>query len=298
MTSSAALPTDRAERTYPELPRRQRRAWRAFKRNRLAILGGVIALAMFGMAVFAPVLAPHDPAEQNAKARFEPPSSDHWLGTDQYGRDQLSRLIHASRISLSVGVASVAILITIGVTLGAIGGYGGGAVDMTVMRIVDIMMSMPRFFLILAMVALFGASIGNTILVIGLTSWMGTTRLVRGQILGLREQDYVMAALSIGVPSWRIILFHLIPNTLAAIIVQATLFLSFAILIETSLSYLGLGAQPPDASWGNMLSGGKLYMARAWWLTLFPGLAISITVLAFNMLGDGLRDAFDPRMHR
>lgn len=298
MRREDALPATDVGYTQTELPRRQRRAWQAFRRNRLAILGGVVALFMLGVALTAPLLAPYDPAAQNAKDRFAPPNPTHWLGTDQYGRDQLSRLIYGSRISLGVGLSSVAILITIGVVLGAIAGYSGGAADTVIMRFVDIMMAMPRFFLILAIVALFGASITNTILVIGLTSWMGTTRLVRGQILGLREQDYVLAARSLGVPAWRIILFHLIPNTLATIIVQATLFVSFAILIETSLSYLGLGAQPPDASWGNMLSGGKLYMARAWWLTVFPGLAISITVLAFNMLGDGLRDALDPRMYR
>lgn len=281
-----------------EPPRQRSRAWRTFRRNWLAIWGGIVILFLVAIGLFAEVLSPYDPAAQNAKERLASPSASHWLGTDQYGRDQYSRLLYGSRVSLSVGLSSVLILIAIGTALGAIAGYGGGAPDMAIMRFVDIMMSMPRFFLILVIIALFGANIVNTILVIGLTGWMGTARLVRAQILSLREQEFITAARSIGVPGWRIIMRHLLPNTLSPIIVQATLFVSVAILLETSLSYLGLGAQPPDPSWGNMLNGGKLYMSTAQWLTVFPGLAICITVLAFNMLGDGLRDALDPRQRQ
>ncbi len=271
------------------------RIWRMFRRNRLAIVGLVVILLIIFVAVFAESIAPHDYAEQNMRNTVSPPSSTNWLGTDQWGRDILSRIIVGTRVSLSVGLVSVFILIVIGVAVGAIAGYNR-KLDGPLMRFVDMMMSIPGFFLLLTIVALFGPSLFNTMLVIGLTSWMGTARLVRGQFLSLREKEFVEAAHCIGVPSWRIITFHLLPNTMAVIIVQATLFMSVAILIESSLSYLGLGAQPPTPSWGGMLFSGRDYMRQAPWGTIFPGLAILITVMAFNLLGDGLRDALDPHM--
>jgi len=270
-----------------------RHIWRMFRRNRLAMAGLATVLVICVVAILSPALAPYDYAEQDMRSTVRPPSSEHWLGTDQWGRDLFSRILVGSRVSLAVGVVAVFILITIGVALGSIAGYNR-RVDGLVMRFVDIMMSIPNFFLLLTIVALFGPSLLNTMLVIGLTSWMGTARLVRGQFLSLREKEFVEAARCIGVPGWRIVARHLLPNTLAVIIVQATLFMSQAILIESSLSYLGLGAQPPTPSWGGMLNQGRDYMRQAPWGTMFPGLAIFVTVMAFNLLGDGLRDALDP----
>ena len=253
----------------------------------------VVSLA----ALFAPVLAPFDPAAQQTSLSLRPPlTPDHILGTDQYGRDILSRLLFGARVSLSVGLVAVAILITVGTVLGALAGYYGGAVDTGIMRFVDVMLSIPQFFLLLAVVAVFGPSLPMTMLVIGFTSWMGTARLVRGQFLSLRAKEFVTAARVVGASDSRIILRHLLINTLPVIIIQAALSLSFAILIEASLSYLGLGAQPPTASWGNMLSDGKNFMRTAWWLTVFPGLAVFITVLSFNLIGDALREVLDPRL--
>jgi len=271
------------------------RVWRMFRRNRLAVVGLVAVVLICLVAVFAPRIAPFDYSEQDMRNTITAPHSENILGTDQWGRDVLSRIIVGSRVSLSVGIVSVVILILIGVAIGAIAGFFHH-LDGPLMRFVDMMMSIPGFFLLLAIVALFGPSLLNTMLVIGLTSWMGTARLVRGQFLSLREKEFVEAARCVGAQSWRIIWRHLLPNTLAVIIVQATLFMSQAILIETSLSYLGLGAQPPTPSWGGMLYQGRDYMRQAPWGTLFPGLAIFITVMAFNLLGDGLRDALDPHL--
>jgi peptide/nickel transport system permease protein len=200
-----------------------------------------------------------------------------------------------ARVSLSVGLVAVTILISLGVVVGSLAGYYRH-LDGPLMRFVDMVMSIPGFFLLLTIVALFGPSLLNTMLIIGLTSWMGTARLVRGQFLSLREKEFIEAARSIGVPNGRIIIRHLLANTMAVIIVQATLFMAQAILIESSLSYLGLGAQPPTPSWGVMLSQGRDYMRQGWWGTVFPGMAIFVTVMAFNFLGDGLRDALDPRL--
>jgi peptide/nickel transport system permease protein len=271
------------------------RIWQAFRRNRLALAGLVAVILLCLVTVLGPQIAPYDFAAQNVRSSLNPPSSEHWFGTDQWGRDILSRVIIGSRVSLSVGIVAVAILISIGTILGASAGYYR-RLDIPLMRFVDIMMSVPQFFLLLTMVALFGSTLLNTMLVIGLTSWMGTARLVRGQFLSLREKEFIEAARCIGVPTWRIITRHLLPNTLSVIIVQASLYMSNAILIESSLSYLGLGAQPPTPSWGNMLFQGRDFMRQAWWNTVFPGLAIFVTVMAFNLLGDGLRDALDPRL--
>ncbi|MCB0153348.1 MAG: ABC transporter permease [Anaerolineae bacterium] len=271
------------------------RIWRRFIRNRLALAGLAAVLFLIGLTLFGPWLAPYDYAEQNVRNSLQSPSAAHWFGTDQWGRDIFSRVIIGTRISLSVGVVAVMILITVGVLVGALAGYYH-RLDGPLMRFVDILMSIPGLFLLLTIVALFGPSLLNTMLIIGLTSWMGTARLVRGQFLSLREKEFIEAARCIGVPDSQIIIRHLLANTLAVIIVQATLFMAQAILIESSLSYLGLGAQPPTPSWGSMLSQGRDYMRQGWWGTVFPGLAIFVTVMAFNFLGDGLRDALDPRL--
>lgn len=271
------------------------RIWRMFRRHRLAIMGLITVLLLCAIAVLGPYIAPYDYAAQDVRNSLQPPNAANWFGTDQWGRDIFTRVLVGTRVSLSVGVVAVGILITTGVTIGALAGYYR-RLDGPLMRFVDMMMSIPQFFLLLTIVALFGPSLLNTMIVIGLTGWMGTARLVRGEFLSLREKDFVEAAHSVGVPSRRIIARHLLPNTLHIVIVQATLSMSQAILIESSLSYLGLGAQPPTPSWGNMLSQGKDYMRQSWWSMVFPGLAIFLTVMAFNFLGDGLRDALDPRM--
>ncbi len=270
--------------------------WRTIIRHRLAVCSLLVVILLIAVAVFAPLISPHDPAEQDLSQRLRSPSFMYPVGTDQYGRDLLSRLIYGSTISLSVAVVAVAILIGLGTLFGGLAGYYGGPLDMLIMRFVDVMLSLPNFFLLVAIVALFGPSLVTTMLVIGLTSWMWTARLVRGQFLQVRGLEYVQAARAGGASDIRIICRHLLPNTLPIIIVQASLFTSYAILIEASLSFLGLGAQPPTPSWGNMLNEGKAFMRTAWWVMTFPGLAIFITVLAFNLLGDGLREALDPRL--
>ena len=277
--------------------RRRFQSWRRLARNRLALLALAIIVLVTGAAIFAPLLAPFDPAAQETSLSLRPPlTSEHLLGTDQYGRDVLSRLLFGARVSLSVGLVAVIILIVLGAVFGAVAGYYGGNVDSGIMRFVDVMLSIPQFFLLLAVVAVFGPSLPMTMLIIGLTSWMGTARLVRGQFLSLRVKEFVTAAKVVGASDVRIIHRHLLVNTMPVIIIQAALSLSFAILVEASLSYLGLGAQPPTASWGNMLSDGKNFMRTSWWLTVFPGLAVFLTVLAFNVLGDALREALDPRL--
>jgi peptide/nickel transport system permease protein len=280
--------------TAPTAPRFQ--TWRRFRRNYLAVIALVYIILVTLTAIFAPLIAPYDPVIQNTRESTQPPSTAHPLGTDQYGRDVFSRLVYGGRVSLSVGVVAVAILISVGTLMGALSGYYGGRIDILIMRFVDVMLCLPQFFLLLAAVAVFGPSILNTMLLIGLTSWMGTARLVRGQFLSLRNKEFVTAARVCGAQDARIIRRHMLVNTIPIIIVQATLSISAAILIEASLSYLGLGAQPPTPSWGNMLADGKNFMRSAWWLTFFPGLAVFTTVLSFNLVGDGLREVLDPRL--
>lgn len=271
------------------------RIWRMFRRNRVAVIALTFVVILCIAAVISPWIVPYDPAIQDVRNSLQAPNTEHWLGTDQWGRDIFSRVVMGARVSLSVGLVAVTILISLGVFVGSLAGYYRH-LDGPLMRFVDMIMSIPGFFLLLTIVALFGPSLLNTMLIIGLTSWMGTARLVRGQFLSLREKEFIEAARSIGVPNRRIIIRHLLANTMAVIIVQATLFMAQAILIESSLSYLGLGAQPPTPSWGVMLSQGRDYMRQGWWGTVFPGLAIFVTVMAFNFLGDGLRDALDPRL--
>ncbi len=270
--------------------------WKYFKRNRLAVGGLLMIGLIFFVAGTAPLLAPYDPGKTDVSLKLKPPSFQHLLGTDQLGRDVFSRMLYGSRISLSVGFVAVAISIFIGILVGAIAGYYGRWVDSVLMRFVDIMLCFPTFFLILTVVALLGPSIFNIMLVIGITSWMGTSRFVRAEFLSLRERDFVQAARALGVADRRIIFKHILPNGLAPVFVTATLDVATAILVEAGLSFLGFGVQPPAPSWGNILTEGRTYIFDAWWLTLFPGLAILITVLSFNLLGEGLRDALDPRL--
>jgi peptide/nickel transport system permease protein len=258
------------------------------------VLGLAAVVALVLVATLASYIAPFDPAQQGIARRLTPPNAGQLLGTDEFGRDVLSRLLFGAQVSLAIAGTAVAILITIGVLFGAVAGYYGGWVDGLIMRVVDMLMAVPSFFLLLSITALFGAGLGNTALVIGFTGWTSTARLIRGQFLSLREKEFVEAARALGASDRRIIFRHILPNTIGIVIVQATLLVSLAILLESGLSYLGLGAQPPTPSWGNMLSTGRAYMRDAWWLTTFPGIAIFLTVLAFNFLGDGLRDWLDP----
>ena len=263
--------------------------------NPLALVGFIIIVTVFILAMLAPVISPFDPNNIDVKAILLAPSWQHWMGTDGLGRDVLSRMLHGGRISLLVGLVAVGIATAIGIVLGAIAGYYRGWIDTFIMRLVDVMLSIPSFFLILAVIAFLTPSIWNIMIVIGLTSWMGVTRLVRAEFLSLSSREFVLASRTLGAKDARLIFTHLLPNSLTPIIVSAVLGVAGAVLMESGLSFLGLGVQAPQASWGNILTDGKEYIQFAWWLSLFPGLAILITVLGYNLLGEGLRDALDPR---
>jgi peptide/nickel transport system permease protein len=272
--------------------------WRTFSRNQLACCGGIVVGILVAIAVLAPALAPWDPNKTDMKRILEGPSATHWLGTDQIGRDVLSRLLYGSRISLAVGFVSVGIAVLIGIVLGAVAGYQGGILDAFVMRLVDLMLVFPRFFLLLAVLAFLKPSIWTIMAVIGLTGWMGVTRLVRAEFLALREREFVIWSESVGAGALRVIFRHILPNALAPVLVAMTLGIPAAILTESGLSFLGLGVQPPYATWGNILNDGKDLITYAWWLTLYPGLAILVTVLSYNLMGEGIRDALDPRLRQ
>jgi peptide/nickel transport system permease protein len=264
--------------------------------NRLAMAGLVLVTLLAGAAIGAPWVAPHDPTAIDASLILAGPSPSHWLGTDDLGRDVLSRMIYGARISLAVGFVSVGIAVLIGTSLGAVAGFFGGFVDALVMRFVDIMLCFPSTFLILAVIAFVGPSIWNVMFVIGVTGWMGVCRLVRAEFLTLRERDFVVAARALGAGDARLIFRHILPNAMAPVFVAAVLGVAGAILTESGLSFLGLGVQPPTPSWGNILTAGKDNIDVAWWLSFFPGIAITLTMLGYNMLGEGLRDALDPRL--
>lgn len=259
-------------------------------------LGAAIVLIMSCLAVFAPILAPYAPNEEHLQNILEPPSSAFPLGTDRLGRDVLSRLLYGGRVSLWVGFVAIGISVGIGSMLGLISGYFRGWVDELIMRLVDIMLCFPSFFLILAVIAFLEPSLANIMIVIGLTSWMGCARLVRAEALSLREREFVSSARLAGCSRTSIILHHILPNAMAPVLITATLGIAGAILIESSLSFLGLGVQPPTPSWGNMLMEGKIAIETAPWLSIYPGLAILITVLGYNLLGESLRDILDPRL--
>jgi len=272
--------------------------WETFYKNKLALTGSGIVLLLFLVSLFAPWFSPYDPGQIDLKNVLMPPSMDHWLGTDQLGRDVLSRMIWGARISLKVGFVATGVSIIIGTLLGAAAGYYGGWIDAVIMRFVDIMLCFPTFFLILAVIAFLEPSIWNIMIIIGLTGWMGVTRLVRADFISLRERDFVQAARVIGAGDLRIIFVHILPNAMASILVAATLGIAGAILTESALSFLGIGVQPPTPSWGNILTAGKDNIDIAWWLSLYPGLAILITVVGYNLLGEGIRDSLDPRLKK
>jgi peptide/nickel transport system permease protein len=266
-----------------------------FLKNPLALSGFIIILTILILAIIAPIIAPYDPNFIDINSILLPPSISHLMGTDGLGRDVFSRMLFGAQISLLVGFVAVGIATFIGVVLGSLAGFYRGWVDSLIMRFVDIMLSIPTFFLILAVIAFLTPSIWNIMIVIGLTSWMGVTRLVRAQFFSLRQREYVLASETMGSNHFSIIIKHLLPNSLTPIIVSSVLGIASAVLVESGLSFLGLGVQAPTASWGNILTDGKEYIQFAWWLSLFPGLAILITVLGYNLLGEGLRDILDPK---
>jgi peptide/nickel transport system permease protein len=268
---------------------------RQFAGNRLAVVGGALVALVFIVALFAPFLSPHDPSAIDIKNILIGPTFSHPLGTDELGRDVLSRMIWGSRVSLKVGFAAVGIATFIGILLGSLAGYYGGVYDMVIMRSVDVMLTIPTIFLILAVVVILEPSIWNIMVVIGLTSWMEPARLIRAEFMSIKEREFVVAARAVGAPDSRIIFRHILPNGLSPLLVSATMGIGGAILIESGLSFLGLGVQPPTPSWGSLLASGKDHIEIAWWLSAFPGLAILLTVLGYNLLGEGIRDALDPR---
>jgi peptide/nickel transport system permease protein len=288
----SALIERRADETI-ESP--MRRALRRLKRRKGAVLGLIVIALFVLVAVFAPWIAPYDPAAQSWTSVRKAPSVLHWLGTDDVGRDVLSRVIFGARASLLAGVISVAIAVSVGVPIGLIAGYLGGWVDALLSRITDAMLAVPALILAIALAAFLGPSLGNAMIAIGVVTTPIFVRLTRGQVMAVKVEDYVEAARAIGNPRWRIALFHILPNILPALLVQGTLSIAAAIIAEAALSFLGLGQQPPAPSWGSMLNSAQRFLTTASWMAIWPGLAIFLTVLSFNLVGDGLRDALDPK---
>jgi len=272
-------------------------AWRRFRRHKAGLVGLVVVLIEIAIAISAPVLIPRDLAiDPNPLNILERPSAAHWLGTDEVGRDIFARLIYASRISLSIGFLAVAMAILVGTSVGSLAGYFGGWLDNVLMRVTDAMLSIPTLFFLIVLSVTLGPSVRTMVIVIGLLSWMELARIIRANVLSLKRREFVEAAQTIGARAPTVIMRHILPNTLAPIVVAATLGVGNALLVEASVSYLGLGVQPPDPSWGNMLYNAQSYVFNAPWITLYPGLMILVTVLSINFVGDGLRDALDPRM--
>jgi len=272
--------------------------WTRFRTNRFAVSGGVVVISLFVLSFLAPYITPYGPDDLDLYHVLMPPSAAHWFGTDDLGRDVLTRMIYGASISLEVGFVAAGIAVMIGTVVGLLAGYYSGWVDNILMRFVDIMLCFPTFFLILAVIAFLGQSIWYIMIIIGLTSWMGVARLVRAEVLSIRERDFVMAVKALGARDSRIIFRHILPNAMSPVLVSATLGVAGAILTESALSFLGIGVPPPTPSWGNILTSGKDYIEFAWWLTLYPGLAITVTVLAYYLVGEGIRDALDPRLNR
>ncbi len=270
-------------------------AWQRLRKNRMAISGLLVLVLMCVAALLTPWIAPYGYQEQNLVLGAAPPSAEHWLGTDTLGRDLLTRLLYGGRISLAVGFIATAVALLIGVLYGTIAGYAGGRVDAAMMRLVDILYALPFMIFIILLMVIFGRSILLMFLAIGAVEWLTMARIVRGQVQSLKQQEFVEAALALGLSQWTIIRRHLIPNTLGPVIVYTTLTIPSVMLFEAFLSFLGLGIQPPQSSWGQLISHGVETMEEYPWLLIFPGLALSLTLFALNFLGDGLRDALDPR---
>lgn len=290
-----AAKTPSTRQQVPAQPKR--RALKRFLKHRLAVFGSVTLVILVIVCVFGPRFVPHDPLEIDLRCRFAPPlTDDHLLGCDEVGRDLLARLLVAGRVSLLVGFAAMAVGMTIGIVIGAVSGYYGGWVDTIIMRMVDAVLSFPVIFLLLIWASLVKPNLGMIALIIGVTAWMDVARIVRGEFLSLRERDYTMAAKALGATDRHVIVKELLPNTLAPIVVAATLSVSRAILLESYISFLGYGIQPPVASWGNMLTKAQSYFYSSPWIALFPGFMITLAVTSCNFLGDGLRDTLDPKL--
>lgn len=271
--------------------------WQRLRKNKMALIGLAITVGLIIIAIFAPQIAPYDPTTVDfSRSMKAPGEGDHLLGTDQLGRDIFSRLIYGSRISLRVGFITQIISMTIGIFLGAIAGYYGGKIDELISYLINLFFAFPSLLFAIAIMATLGPGLNNIFIALGVVGWPGLARIVRGQVMQLKGEEYVEAIRALGGNDFKIIFKHILPNCLAAIIVTATLGVAGAILSEAGLSFLGLGAQPPEPSWGLMLSMGRTYVTTKPWLTIYPGLAIMITILGLNLLGDGLRDALDPRM--
>lgn len=281
-----------------EEPRRRRRVntWTRLRRSPGAMIGLVLIALLLLTTVGADFIASQGINDQDLRKGLWPPSREFPLGTDEFGRDMLSRIIHGSRVSLQVGIVATALSALVGVTLGVVAGYFGGIIDHVVQGMVDVSWAFPTVLFALFLIAVLGPGLTNVMISVGLGYWGGYARVVRGQVLSLRERDYITAAHAIGASDLRIMFRHILPNVLAPVIIMSSLMMADAILIEATLSFLGMGAQPPIPSWGSILAGGRTYLRMAPWVTLFPGIAIMLTVLGFNLLGDGLRDALDPRL--
>jgi ABC-type dipeptide/oligopeptide/nickel transport system permease subunit len=284
-----AIPVPRAAR------RERSKTFRRFTANRLGVIGLCVVVALTIVALLAPYIAPFDPAKQNFSALLQPAGSAHWLGTDELGRDTLTRVMYGARISLSAGLVSVALALLIGTLLGLVSGFVGGWLDELIGRFIDALLAFPFLILAITLAAILGPSLQNTMLAIAIVTVPAFARVTRAQVLAQRELDYVQAAGALGAGSWRTLLRHILPNISGALIVQTSLAIAEAVLAESTLSFLGLGVQPPTPSWGSMLNTARGYLQTAPWLALAPGVIIFVTVLAFNLLGDGLRDALDPR---
>ncbi|MEN9222515.1 MAG: ABC transporter permease [Thermostichus sp. BF3_bins_97] len=271
------------------------RAWRRFRSNRLALVGLTFVLLLILVAVFADALAPYSPVEIFAGRRGQPPSAEHWLGFDHVGRDLLSRVIFGTRAALIVGLGATSLAVIIGILVGSLSGYFGGWVDLVLSRLLDSLMAFPTLALLLMLAAVLGPSLTTTVMVIGLTSWAAYARVVRADVMSLRERDFIMAAHAGGAPSRRILFHHILPNVMGPVIVLGSLGVGSTIILESALSFLGLGIRPPAPSWGGILSDGRAYILTYPHIAIAPGIMIVLTVLAFNFIGDGLRDALDPR---
>jgi len=293
-SSSLSSPVSALDRAEGHQRSESARIWKRFRRYKPGMAGGIIVVILVFIAIFAPLIAPYSPTEKVGR-RGTAPSSEFLLGNDEIGRDVLSRLIYGTRVALIVGIGAMSIALTIGVAIGAMAGFFGNKVDLALSRLIDTLMAFPLLALLITLAALFSPSLFNVVIVIGVTVWASYARVVRADIMSLRERDFVLAARSIGVGNARIIVRHMLPNVVGPIIVLASLDVGSIIILESALSFLGLGIQPPTPSWGGMLAAGRSLMRNAPHIAVAPGIAITITVLAFNLLGDGLRDALDPR---
>jgi peptide/nickel transport system permease protein len=299
MTDVRAVPGAPVAVAQRAVPRGGRRLGYFLRRNPRVLLGGSVVVLLIAVAILAPLIVPYDPIEVDPSQGLEAPSLKHWLGTDDLGRDVLSRVIMGARISLTVGIISVAIGLVLGVSIGLAAGYLGGAVDLLMMRVIDALLAFPGLLLAISITAALGPQIWNAMIAIGIVAIPAYTRLTRAQVLSVREREFVTATRAVGATSWRIVLKHILPNISNSLVVQASLSTAFAILAEASLSFLGLGAQPPTPSWGQDINYSQRYLTNMmWWMSAGPGIAIFLAVLSFNFLGDALRDALDPHLSR